>query len=77
MQGVFFRASTREVAVPLGLNGHAINLPDGSVEVRICGDDDAIENLREWLQLGPRHAIVVGVEEFATTCTNPDRFTTG
>jgi acylphosphatase len=77
VQGVFFRASTRDVAVPLSLKGHAINLPDGSVEVRACGDDDAIEKLREWLQQGPRNAIVMGVEESATNCTNPDRFATG
>ena len=32
VQGVFFRVSTRDVALPLGLSGHAINLQDGSVE---------------------------------------------
>jgi acylphosphatase len=33
VQGVFFRASTRRVAESLGITGHAINLPDGDVEV--------------------------------------------
>jgi len=77
VQGVFFRASTYEAAVQLNLNGHAINLPDGSVEVRACGDDAAVEQLREWLQSGPRHAAVHRVEEIATNCSHPQRFRTG
>jgi acylphosphatase len=77
VQGVFFRARTRDVAVPLNLNGHAVNLPDGRVEVRACGDDSAIDELLAWLRHGPRHAKVTGVAEEETTCTHPDRFRTG
>jgi acylphosphatase len=77
VQGVFFRVSTRDVAVPLQLTGHAINMPDGSVEVRACGDGAAIDQLHDWLHRGPPHASVTTVEEVATTCTHPDRFTTG
>jgi len=77
VQGVFFRASTRDVAVPLGIRGHAINEPDGSVEVRACGEDQAIENLREWLHEGPAHASVTAVNEIPAECTSPDRFRTG
>jgi acylphosphatase len=77
VQGVFFRASTRNAAAPLGVAGHAINLADGSVEVRACGTDDAVDSLYHWLQHGPPAASVKSVEEQATTCTHPDRFTTG
>jgi acylphosphatase len=77
VQGVFFRANTREVAGRLGLTGHALNLPDGSVEVRACGDDGAIDKLAEWLREGPRHASVEGVQEIAVECTAPAEFTTG
>jgi acylphosphatase len=77
VQGVFFRASTRDVAVPLGLNGHAINCPDGSVEVRACGDDAAIEELKTWLDRGPAYASVKSVEELETTCSQPSKFRTG
>ena len=38
VQGVFFRASTREQALGLGLRGHAVNLDDGTVEVLAVGD---------------------------------------
>ena len=62
VQGVFFRASTRDVAVPLQLTGHAINMIDGSVEVRAFGDGAAIDQLREWLNRGPPRATVTTVE---------------
>lgn len=62
VQGVFFRASTREQAQRLGLRGHAINLPDGSVEVIAVGDDDAIDTLERWLHQGPPMAQVERVE---------------
>jgi len=77
VQGVFYRASTRDVAIRLQLKGHAINEPDGSVEVRACGAAAAVEELRRWLHEGPRHAVVTGVEEIQTTCTKPERFRTG
>lgn len=77
VQGVFFRVSTRDAARPLGLNGSAVNLADGSVDVRACGDDDAIEELRTWLRDGPPHARVDRVEERPADCSNPTSFTTG
>lgn len=62
VQGVFFRASTREQAQRLGLGGHAINLQDGRVEVVVAGSDDAIASLERWLQQGPPMARVESVE---------------
>ncbi len=58
VQGVFFRDSTRRVAESLGLSGHAINLPDGGVEVLACGDRGSLDQLDEWLREGPPHARV-------------------
>mgnify|MGYP001822496922 FL=1 len=77
VQGVFFRASTRDVAIPLGIGGYAINLPDGRVEVRACGDPTAVDQLAAWLRDGPAQASVTSVEERATPCTKPDGFRTG
>ena len=62
VQGVFFRASTRDQALQLGLSGHARNLPDGRVEVLACGDEKALAGLRGWLRRGPPYARVDGLE---------------
>ena len=62
VQGVFFRASTRTQAQQLHLRGHAVNLPDGSVEVIAAGDGDAIDRLAQWLQHGPQNARVDAVQ---------------
>ncbi len=53
VQGVCFRAGTRDQAERLGLRGHACNLADGSVEVLVAGDADSIERLAQWLGHGP------------------------
>lgn len=58
VQGVFFRASTKEQAVQLGLSGSAVNLPDGRVQVVACGAPGAIDALELWLQRGPPAARV-------------------
>lgn len=58
VQGVWFRASTRQQAEQLGLTGHAVNLPDGRVEVLACGGGDAVNTLAAWLQRGPELALV-------------------
>lgn len=61
VQGVFFRASTRERALALGLRGHAINLADGRVEVLAAGDAASLEALAAWLAHGPPRARVDAV----------------
>ncbi len=61
MQGVFFRASTRECALDLGLSGRATNLPDGSVEVIAEGDAMALDALETWLHRGPPAARIESV----------------
>lgn len=58
VQGVFFRASTRQQALQLGLAGYAKNLADGDVEVVAAGNESAVAQLHQWLQLGPPTARV-------------------
>ena len=77
VQGVFFRASTRQVAESLGITGHAINLPDGDVEVLACGDAAAVDRLGDWLQRGPAHARVDEVLARDVEQAAPGRFRTG
>lgn len=45
VQGVGFRWWTRARALELGLVGHAMNLPDGRVEVNAQGPAEAVEAL--------------------------------
>jgi len=61
VQGVFFRAATREQAQRLGLTGYARNLQDGRVEIVVCGEPDQVGQLREWLRSGPPGARVTGI----------------
>ncbi|KQZ80071.1 acylphosphatase [Rhodanobacter sp. Root561] len=61
VQGVFFRASTREQAVALGVAGHARNRGDGSVEVLASGPAGALDALERWLWQGPPAARVDAV----------------
>ena len=77
VQGVFFRASTRQVAESLGLTGHAVNLSDGDVEVLACGERNALDQLGEWLQDGPPHARVDTVIARDVERAPPAGFRTG
>lgn len=77
VQGVFFRASTAREASRLGVSGHAINLPDGNVEVLAVGTAAAVEELRRWLQHGPPGARVDGVLASAASPAGVSGFRTG
>lgn len=76
VQGVFFRASTRDIAIDLGLTGYARNMPDGSVEVLACGGSDALDTLGAWLRSGPRMASVTEVSESNVDRDAPAIFST-
>ena len=58
VQGVFYRASTRDQALALGLAGYAKNLPDGRVEVLATGTAAALDALERWMRQGPPAAKV-------------------
>ena len=79
VQGVWFRASTREQAGRLGLGGDARNMPDGSVQVVAVGDADAIDALEQWLQVGPPLSRVDAVErsEMSDPPASDEGFTIG
>jgi acylphosphatase len=65
VQGVFFRASTRERARALGLAGEVSNLPDGRVAVMATGSPAALDSLQQWLWQGPPQAVVSDVQREA------------
>lgn len=62
VQGVFFRQSTSEHARKIGVSGWVRNCADGSVEVHVEGDEDAVKSLLDWLRRGPPSARVEKVE---------------
>lgn len=62
VQGVFFRASTREVALKLGLRGTVRNLNDGSVEIVAEGTQERLERLIKFAKVGPPSAKVYDTE---------------
>jgi acylphosphatase len=74
VQGVFFRASTRELALSLGVTGYARNLRDGRVEVLACGSADAVAVLCSWLSGGPPGARVSDVQCESYAAAPPPAF---
>lgn len=77
VQGVWFRASTREQARRYDITGHARNLPDGRVEVLACGRPEALVRLEAWLWQGPEAARVTDVAREEAAVTPPEGFSTG
>lgn len=61
VQGVYFRATTRDRAQELGLVGWVRNLPDGRVELVAVGERQALDALAEFCHHGPPGARVTRV----------------
>jgi acylphosphatase len=62
VQGVYFRAHTRDEARQAGVKGWVKNLPDGRVEALFIGDNDAVGKMLMWVSHGPPGAEVTDVE---------------
>ena len=58
VQGVYYRASAAQRARAAGITGHARNLPDGRVEVLVCGSENEVGEFIAWLWIGPAAAKV-------------------
>jgi acylphosphatase len=71
VQGVFFRAWTREQAQALGVSGWVRNCPDGRVEAHVEGEPTAVDRIIEHLRRGPPSA---RVEEIRTWDVEPCDF---
>ncbi|KAB7623215.1 acylphosphatase [Alkalilimnicola sp. S0819] len=74
VQGVYFRAATREQALALGLVGQARNCPDGRVEAQAWGEASALDALGRWLWQGPPMARVEEVREAPAEGPAPEGF---
>ncbi len=63
VQGVFYRAGTRDTAARLGLHGWVRNLPDGNVEAVFEGPVDKVQKAVQWCRDGPPGAKVLKIDE--------------
>ncbi|RJQ53505.1 MAG: acylphosphatase [Nitrospiraceae bacterium] len=63
VQGVFFRAGTRDTALRLGLTGWVRNVPDGNVEAVFEGPVENLAQAIKWCRMGPAGARVIKVKE--------------
>lgn len=53
VQGVFYRASVKDVAAALSIHGYAKNLLSGDVEVQATGQEEDLMAMVEYLNQGP------------------------
>lgn len=69
VQGVFFRASTRDRAQERDVSGWVRNDPEGTVTAVLEGAPEDVDALVEWMREGPPRA---QVEQVDVTPTEPD-----
>jgi acylphosphatase len=62
VQGVYFRASSQQMAIEYSVSGYARNLTDGDVEVLLCGEKKNVDKMLRWLNHGPSSAKVSQVK---------------
>lgn len=70
VQGVFYRASTHDTALRLGLKGWVRNLPNGNVEAVFEGPLDQLHKAIEWCEQGPPGARVTKIDKKWDDCTD-------
>ena len=58
VQGVYYRASAKEVAERLHLTGWIKNTRDGHVEALAMGDEENLQRFAAWCKRGPERADV-------------------
>ena len=62
VQGVWFRASTKQKAEQLGLTGWVRNTPDGNVEAVFEGEENIVQEMLNWCHRGPPLSKVENIE---------------
>ena len=61
VQGVFYRATARDMAEAFGITGWIKNTGEGDVEAVATGNEDQLQQFVDWCKAGPPHAIVTRV----------------
>ena len=62
VQGVWFRASTKQKAEQLGVTGWIRNTSDGCIEAIFEGNKNMVKEMVDWCNHGPPHAKVENIE---------------
>ena len=62
VQGVWFRANTKQKAEQLGLTGWVRNTDDGCVEAVFVGGEKQVQDMIQWCYQGPPLSKVKNVE---------------
>lgn len=61
VQGVYYRQSTKEMAISLGITGQVKNLKNGDVYIIATGVKEQLDKLVAWCRQGPSKANVTGL----------------
>jgi len=69
VQGVYYRATTRDTAQEKGIDGWVRNLDDGRVEAVFEGPEAAVEEMVAWCETGSKAA---DVDEVDATYEEPE-----
>lgn len=62
VQGVYYRVSTKQEALTIGITGWVKNRPDGTVEAMLEGEKQRVAQLIDWCRQGPPDAQVSSVQ---------------
>lgn len=65
-----FRSSMAQMAADVGVRGWVRNLPDGSVEAFLEGDERNVRRVLDWARSGPPRARVDRLDVEAATPRN-------
>ena len=62
VQGVWYRQSTKEKALELGISGEVSNQSDGTVKIIATGTNDQLSLFTAWCRQGPPKARVTNLD---------------
>ena len=61
VQGVFYRATAKNLAEEIGLCGWIKNIAEGNVEAAVTGTEMQLQHFIKWCKIGPSGSKVVEV----------------
>ena len=74
VQGVFYRATARQVANSIGITGWIRNTREGNVEATVSGTEEQLQKFIAWCKKGSEKAIVDEVVVIEKEETSFDKF---